>query len=1130
MRWSSRVACTAVCLASLGSPAAGPAVATGAWHSLALHADGTLRSWGDDSAGALGIGRPLVTAAPVAVNGLTGVVAVAAGGNHSVALKSDGTVWGWGSNEAGELGDGTTTARSLPVQAIGLAGVVQIAAGRSHIVARTSDGRVWTWGSNYVGELGALTDARSTPAPVSAMSGVVEIAAGASHTLARKSDGTVWAWGENDYGQLGDGAPTEPYTGRFEPVRVVGLADVVQISAGGRHTLARKSDGTVWAWGDNSGGQVGDGTTILRASPVQVSGLGGVVEVSAGYFYNLARKGDGTIWAWGAGGYGQLGDGLYEDRLTPIRLGELSGVTQMAAGFLHSVAVREDGGLWAWGANGNGQLGDGTTVTHQTPFQVPGLGGLQAAAVGGFHTVALRRDGTVLTWGDNSLGQLGNGAYTFRAAPVVVGGLSNVAAIAGSGYHSLALTADGRVFAWGTNIANQFGDDSVGHSSPTQIAGLANVTAITAGYFHSVALLADGNLRSWGSNYNGLLGTGTDDGIAGVVPVSALFGVTQVSAGGSHTLALKNDGTVWAWGENGSGELGDGTTTHRFAPVQVQGLANVVEVAAGPAHSLARTRDGSILAWGRNIEGQLGDGTDVGRSTPGRVVGLTNATALAAGRDFSLALAGGKVWAWGTNYNGGIGCPGCDGRLVPLQLPGVDRISKISAFQFHVLALRDDGTVLSWGGGKLGQLGDGTLVDRETPVMVLHEGGTGSLAGNDWFLDLDPARPKDIPADRIPVFLVLASSAANGIVADIHYRPQDVGSSASTFVFALAPATVVRGAVAKDARFSWKARGAPKDAPVPCALAQLNASGQLVAVSAASLQAYVSGVLSAQGQSVNILNSVNSGNVAGATFYVGYGPNGNAMLINGTTKSVVSVPGNVSCRPQAPQAGWWYNAAEGGRGYSIEARGNRLFFAAFHYDQSGRATWNFAGGATSLDGSLFTSDFLGASGGQTLTGPYRLPGLTPAGAITLAFSDATHGTMAWPGGTVAIERQAFVPGGLTAPAQANLPESGWWWNPQESGRGFFIEWQNGYADLAGYMYDDAGNPTWYISVVATPNPMLFSGNWWSFAGGQSMGGPYRPATRTNDNVGPVTLEFSGPATATMTLPGGRRIALVRQAF
>jgi hypothetical protein len=204
--------------------------------------------------------------------------------------------------------------------------------------------------------------------------------------------------------------------------------------------------------------------------------------------------------------------------------------------------------------------------------------------------------------------------------------------------------------------------------------------------------------------------------------------------------------------------------------------------------------------------------------------------------------------------------------------------------------------------------------------------------------------------------------------------------------------------------------------------------------------------------------------------------------------------------------------------------------AAFHYEPDGRATWNFAGGVTSLDGSLFTADFMSASGGQTLTGPYRFPNLASAGAVTFAFSDATHGTMVWPGGTVAIERQASVPDGLTLPAQPGVPEGGWWWNPEESGRGFFIEWQGGFANIAGYMYDEQGRPTWYITVAATPDPLRITGNWWTFANGQAMGQPYRPATRTSDNAGALDVQFSSATTATMRLPDGRIIPLVRQAF
>jgi alpha-tubulin suppressor-like RCC1 family protein len=609
--------------------------------------------------------------------------------------------------------------------------------------------------------------------------------------------------------------------------------------------------------------------------------------------YTVVRKNDGTIWAWGNGGNGQLGDGNYAAVVVPVQL-PMTGIAQLAAGFLHSLALASDGGLWAWGSNGSGQLGDGTTDSRPIPSRVAGVTNLSAVAVGAAHSVALRRDGTVITWGENAWGQLGNAALTFRSVPSVIPGLAGVTAVAGGGTVSLALTAQGTVYEWGNLIGY-----GVGLSSPRLVEGLSGVTAISAGGYHVVAILADRTLRAWGSSYRGRLGNGTDEGTLVPVAVSNLGNVTRVSAGLSHTLAVRADGTVWGWGENDFGQLGDGTTTDRSVPVQVAGVLNAVAVAAGPQHSLALLTDGTVMAWGRNYEGQLGDGNEPMRLNPTRVNGLPPATTIVAGRDFSVALSAGSVWAWGVNYNGGIGCRSCDGRSGPVRIAGIERVTSISTFAFHVLAMRDDGAVYSWGGGTLGELGNGTLVDREYPVVVLHEGGTGSVAGNDWFLDLLPAIPSQIPADDIPSFLVVASTVASKVVADIRYRAQDVGTSASTFVFALAPATIVRGAVLKDAdpRFALKARDAQgKAGEVQCALAQLNAQGQLVAVSAASLQAYVSGVLSAQTQSVNVLNSITP-DVKGATFFVGYGPNGNAMLTNGTTRGVVT-----SCRGRELQA------------------------------------------------------------------------------------------------------------------------------------------------------------------------------------------------------------------------------------
>ncbi|APV51908.1 hypothetical protein BWI17_20870 [Betaproteobacteria bacterium GR16-43] len=393
-----------------------------------------------------------------------------------------------------------------------------------------------------------------------------------------------------------------------------------------------------------------------------------------------------------------------------------------------------------------------------------------------------------------------------------------------------------------------------------------------------------------------------------------------------------------------------------------------------------------------------------------------------------------------------------------------------------------------------------------------------------------------------PIFPMVVTGGIGPTVstinADIKYRPQDVGSSGSVYTFAVAPQTLVLPALLKSGDtllpplgYAKRADGGKADTNVACVLAQLNAAGKLQAVSVSGLQAFVSGVLGSQGQSVAVINGIATVNIAGATFYVGYGSSAQSMINNGVNRNVVAVPGSLECRPQPPQTGWWWNPAEGGRGYSVEVQGNHIFYAAFLYDDAGRSHWLIAAGNVSLDGSLFAGDLLRVTGGQTLGGTYRPnnPAQT-VGAITLAFSDASHGTMVWPGGAVPIERMNIVPDGLIAPPRLNQPESGWWWNPNESGRGFFLEWQNGWADIAGYMYDDNGNPVWYLTSVPVPDVQRYVGNWWLFANGQSLTGAYKPPTRINDNVAPMTFTFTSATTATLTLPNGRTTNLVRQRY
>jgi alpha-tubulin suppressor-like RCC1 family protein len=370
------------------------------------------------------------------------------------------TLSAWGGNHFGELGNGTTTDSSTPVQVSDLVGVRDAAGGNKHSLALKDDGTLWAWGWNHLGKLGNGTDTdSSTPVqvtdpndPSGYLSGIQSIAARDLHSMTLKDDGTVWAWGFNRAGQLGDGTTTDSST----PVQVTDsndpsgyLSGVQAIAAGSFHSLALKNDGTVWAWGGNFAGQLGNGTTTDSSTPVQVGNLDRVKAIAAGWYYSLALKNDGTVWAWGSNTSGQarlisgqLGRDEITDSSTPIEVGGLpGGVELIAAGGYHSLALKDDGTVWAWGLNIVGLLGNGTTTHHSsTPVQVSEVGGIEVIVAGSSHSLALKDDGTVWAWGANGSGQLGTGTTTKSSStPVQVSEVGGVKAIAVGLSHSLAV-------------------------------------------------------------------------------------------------------------------------------------------------------------------------------------------------------------------------------------------------------------------------------------------------------------------------------------------------------------------------------------------------------------------------------------------------------------------------------------------------------------------------------------------------------------------------------------------------------------------------------------------------------------------------------------------------------------------
>lgn len=356
-----------------------------------------------------------------------------------------------------------------------------------------------------------------------------------------------------------------------------GLTGVQKIAQGFTgHNLALMTDKTVYSWGNNRYGQVGESLTALpqgvRTSPAQVQGLEDVKDIAAGIYFSAAVKNDGTVWTWGYNNNGQLGDASgVSERFTPQQVPGLSGVIKVAAGYGHVLALKSDGTVWAWGRNYKGELGNGTTSGSLTPIQVPGLSNVKDISAGWYTSLALLENGSVWAWGDNEYGSLGNGSTAmYSNTPVSVSGLPQISAIDAGSVHNLVLATNGSVWAWGGNGNGQVGDGTTVDKRTTPVQVMTNAQQVAAGWSSSFALKSDGSFYAWGGNHDGDLGLGTDTWSYNSPTLVSLNSVQKIFAGGNG-LAVMQDGTTRSWGYNWDGAVGDGTLTDRLSPVYVVG-------------------------------------------------------------------------------------------------------------------------------------------------------------------------------------------------------------------------------------------------------------------------------------------------------------------------------------------------------------------------------------------------------------------------------------------------------------------------------------------------------------------------------------------------------------------------------
>ena len=640
----------------------------------------------------------------------------------SAAVKTDGTLWLWGDGSRGRLGNNSTTNRSSPVQTI----------------AATND-----WSS---------VDRRHY------------------FSAAIKTNGTLWLWGDGSAGELGNNSTAN----QSSPVQTVAVGNNwKQVAVGLYHTVAIKTDGTLWNWGSGDSGELGNNSIARRSSPVQtVSGGTNWCHVAAGALDNAYTtaattagvKTDGTLWLWGGQSSGTLapaplGNNSTTPRSSPVQtVSATNNWSKVATSGLGSAAIKTDGTLWTWGYGGQGVLGDNTSLSagRQTPGQtVAGGTNWCKVLMHPYAMGAVKTDGTLWMWGVNgALGaNLGDGTTTNKSSPVqTVSASQNWTDVAlhiiyGSGGTTTALKNDGTLWNWGYGTTGALGNNGTANVvSPVQTISattawgspLLDVRTVATGERVSAAIKTDGTLWLWGTGQAGILGN--ESAINQSSPVQTVAGGTnwkEICIGGYFTTnptaaATKTDGTLWMWGSGDQGQLGNNTNTiNEVSPIQtISATTNWKSASINTKHVSAVKTDGTLWTWGYINYGASGNNIGYNKySSPIQTIsGGTNWKLTSAGNYFTAGIkTDGTLWMWGYNGSGQLGTNSLISRSSPVQtVSSGTNWKQVNTSFSSVAAIKTDGTLWLWGYGGVGQLGNNSTVRRSSPVQTV-SGGTNWL-------------------------------------------------------------------------------------------------------------------------------------------------------------------------------------------------------------------------------------------------------------------------------------------------------------------------------------------------------------------------------------------------------------------
>jgi alpha-tubulin suppressor-like RCC1 family protein len=588
-------------------------VATGERFYAAINSNGTLWTWGENIDGQIGNGTTTNLWTPTQLGTDSSWLDIECGSNYMLAIKNDGTLWTWGKSRGlspTQIGSDTNWVkiasginRSLGVKVDqSLWGIYTssasllnnglwktISAGNSKNHGIMTNGTLWEWGNGLPVQLGTETNWKKVSDSYD------------EHSLFIKTNGTLWASGDNNYGQLGNNT-----IANSTAIIQVGTDDNWgTVIAGNSYSLALKTNRSLWAWGKNNHAQFGNGKNKNTPQPIDINTHWKTASTSNGYIsgHTLAIKDDGTLWSWGQNNDGQLGNGLrYVHSLLPIQITNDTNWQSVSNGFFFSVAIKTDGTLWTWGRNGRGQLGIGSLTSPRTvPINIGNDSTWSMVSAGAEFVLALKNNGTLWAWGYNYSGELGNGNTTTQFAPIQIGSDTNWSFVNAGDDHSFAIKSDSTLWSWGNNQHGKVGRFGI-LNTPAQV-GTDKWKTVSGGGMHSIGVKADSTLWSWGRNLYAQLGDGGTSNKSTPNQIDTLHHWNNVAAGYEHSVATKLDSSLWGWGRNNAGQVGDTISysvflSKTFTPTKISLDNDWGEIDAGTINSIAIKSNGNLYTYG----------------------------------------------------------------------------------------------------------------------------------------------------------------------------------------------------------------------------------------------------------------------------------------------------------------------------------------------------------------------------------------------------------------------------------------------------------------------------------------------------------------------------------------------------